>query len=145
MSYVSSLYQIVLTTYQREKTINPENEKDLYHYIWGIIKQKNCKLIRMNGMEEHIHLLMEIHPSICLSDVVRDIKRCSSIWLRQSPKFPHFSGWGNEYAAFSCSYEAKEIVKSYILNQKHHHAKISFDEEYRSLLDANGLKLYEKE
>lgn len=142
MSYVSSLYHIIIVTQRREKTIIEEKAKDLFYFIWGIIKRRNCKLIRINGTSDHVHILLELHSTICLSDLVRDIKRGTTKWIKEKRVMPLFNGWGKEYAAFSCSFDAKESVKSYIINQQVHHRTESTENEYMRLLNENGLSYY---
>ena len=143
MSYVSSIYHIVLVTHRREMTIIEEKKEELYFYLWGIIKRNNCKLIRMNGLPDHIHLLLELSTTVSLSQLVRDLKRSSSIWLKNSNKIPQFKGWSKEYAAFSCSFELKDRTRQYIMNQQSHHLNESTDEEYKRMLESNGLRLFE--
>ena len=75
------IYQIIFRTKHSEKTLSLEENDRLFKYIWGIIKNKNCHLYRINGMDEHIHILTDLHPSIALADFIRDIKTASSIWL----------------------------------------------------------------
>ena len=145
MSYVSSMYHIVINTYRREKTISEESKNELYHYIWGIIKRRKCILIRMNAMPEHIHILLELNPTERLSDLMRDIKANSSSWIKSSNKMPLFKGWGKEYAAFGVSHEARERVYNYILNQQEHHRKETFDHEYERLVGNIGMKLYRED
>jgi putative transposase len=66
MSYIVSIYHVVLSTYKRQNVIRQNQKKDIYYYIWGIIKKHQCKLIRMNGMPNHIHILLELHPSVAM-------------------------------------------------------------------------------
>ena len=73
-AYRQILYHIVFRTKGSEKTINKEHSTDLKRYIWGIIKNKKCVLFRINCMEEHIHILSDLHPSIALADYVKEIK-----------------------------------------------------------------------
>lgn len=91
-SYRQIIYQIIFRTKHSQKTLKPEHTEILFKYIWGIIKNKNCHLYRINGMEEHIHILTDLHPNIALADFIRDIKTASSIWLKDSGYFPHFIG-----------------------------------------------------
>lgn len=142
MSYVLSLYHIVICTKYRAMTIDSTNKEHLYKYIWGIVNKNKCKLIQINGIENHIHLLVEVHPLIAISDLVRDIKRASSTYAQKSELFPKFVGWSAEYAAFSSSYSMKEKIINYILNQEVHHGKESFASEYKRLATLNGLEYY---
>jgi len=143
-SYRQILYHIVFRTKGSLKTLHLENSEELYKYIWGIVKGKNGVLYRINGMEDHIHILSDLHPSIALSDYLRDMKTASSIWLKESGKFPQFNGWADGYAAFTYAYRDKETIINYIKNQREHHKTISFEEELRKLLIEHGVEINEK-
>lgn len=92
----------------------------------------------MNGISNHIHMLIDLHQSIALSDLMLEIKRESSRWMKQSGLFPHFDGWGREYAAFSCSYREKDGVIEYIKSQEVHHQVTPFEDELHKLYDETG-------
>lgn len=143
-TYRQLLYHIVFTTKHRQPTIKQSPEKDLYKYIWSIIKKKGCVLYRINGMEDHIHILTEIIPSISLADFVRDIKTSTSIWMKQSGKYPYFIGWGEGYCALTYTYRDKESIINYIKNQQVHHKRVSLEDEYRSLLQEHGITIDER-
>jgi REP element-mobilizing transposase RayT len=143
-SYRQILYHIVFRTKGSLKTLHLENSEELYKYIWGIVKGKNGVLYRINGMEDHIHILSDLHPTIALSDYLRDMKTASSIWLKESGKFPQFNGWADGYAAFTYAYRDKETIINYIKNQREHHKTISFEEELRKLLIEHGVEINEK-
>ena len=89
-------------------------------------------------------MLVEVSPTVALSDLVRDIKQGSSKWAKQQTYFPMFRGWGKEYGAFSCSPRDKDMIINYIIKQREHHKTTSFDDEYKSMLDRAGLKWDEK-
>lgn len=78
-TYRQIFYQIVFGTKNRKPTIDKAHDEELYKYIGGIIKNKNCKLYRINGIEDHIHIMSDLHPTICLSDYVKEIKIASSL------------------------------------------------------------------
>ena len=140
MAYRQILYHIVFRTWYSERTIVPEHAPELYKYIWGIIKNKNCHLFRINGMEEHLHILSDLHPSVALADYVKDIKVASSKWMKDSGYFPEFRAWGKKYCALTYSNKEKEIIINYIKNQQEHHKKESFREELSRLLGENGIE-----
>ncbi len=144
MSYRQIFYQIVFGTKYRKPTIATEFEEELYKYIYGIIKNKNCKLYRINGIEDHIHIMSDLHPSVCLSDYVKDIKVASSIWMKASGKFPAFEGWQDKYGAFTYSIREKDVIVDYIKNQKEHHKTESFYDEFKRLLLENAIVFDEK-
>jgi REP element-mobilizing transposase RayT len=95
-------------------------------------------------MPDHIHIFSDLHPSVCLSDYVKNIKVASNAWMRESGKFPTFGGWQNGYGAFTYSPREKDIIIDYIKNQKQHHKKESFLDEYRQLLKENEIEFDEK-
>lgn len=144
MAYRQIFYQIVFGTKYRKPTINKEFETELYKYIYGIIKNKKCKLYRINGIEDHIHIMSDLNPTICLSDYVKDIKVASSIWMKESGKFPLFEGWQDKYGAFTYSVREKDMIINYIKNQKEHHKKESFYDEFRRLLIENEIDFDEQ-
>ena len=143
-SYIQIIYHIVFRTKHHHPTLPPEHKKELYMYIHGIIKNKNCHLYRINGVENHIHILTDLHPSIALADFMKDIKVASSLWLKKSGKFTKFVGWSEGYGAFTCSNRDKNTIIEYIKNQEEHHKKISSREEYISLLKEHGVEFDEK-
>src|ERR1700712_3932803 len=97
MSYRQILYHTVFGTNHRQPTLDEHHCTELYKYIWGVIKSKNCTLFRINGVEDHIHILSDLHPSVALADFVKDIKVASSIWMKASGLFPNFGGWAEGY------------------------------------------------
>jgi REP element-mobilizing transposase RayT len=143
-SYRQILYHIVFRTKNSEKTLNQEHSKELYAYLMGIINNKKCFLYRINGMEEHIHILCDLHPSIALADYLRDMKTASSIWLKQTGKFPKFDSWADGYAAFTYAWRDKDMIVNYIKNQQEHHKIESFEDELRRLLKEHGVEVDEK-
>jgi len=138
------MYHIVFRTKDSMHTINQLNVDQLYAYIGGTIKKKNCHLYRINGIENHIHILTDLHPSLALADFMRDIKVFSSMWMKESGLFDSFEGWAEGYGSFTCSYRDSDRIIEYIKNQQEHHKKHSFEEEYRSLLAEYGVKIDER-
>jgi len=143
-SYRQIVYHIIFRTKRGEKTLPLAHAKELYAYIMGIVRNKNCFLYRINGMEDHLHILSDLHPSIALADYLRDIKTSSSLWLKENRNFPHFAGWASGYAALTYAHRDKDMIINYIKNQQEHHKKRSFEKEYRQLLKEHGVKIDEK-
>jgi putative transposase len=143
-SYRQHLYHIVFRTKDSRPTIRQENVHELYSYITGITRQKKSHLYRINGVENHLHILTDMNPSITPIDFVKDIKVSSSIWIKRSNYFPAFDGWAVGYGSFTCSYKDIDRLIEYIKNQQEHHQKISFEEEYRKLLLEYGITPEEK-
>ncbi len=101
-------------------------------------------MYRINGVENHLHILTDIHPSIALADFMRDIKVSTSMWMKESGLFPTFNGWAEGYGAFTYSYMDLGRLVEYVKNQKEHHKKRTFEEEYRMLLMEFGIKIDER-
>ena len=142
MSHISLTYHIIWRTKWSRKTINEMHEKDLYKYIYGICKEKKCKLHRINSMPDHIHLCVEISPTIALSDFMKAVKQASSLWIKEhSDWFPAFDFWGSGYAAFTYSKRDRPFVIEYIKNQKSHHHQKTFKDEYKELMTEFGQDL----
>ena len=95
-------------------------------------------------MEDHIHILCDINCMISVADFVRDLKTSSSVWAKKSGLFPSFIGWSDGYGGFTCNWYGKEDLITYIKNQQHHHRKISFEEEFRKILEEYGIEINEK-
>jgi REP element-mobilizing transposase RayT len=143
-SYRQIFYQIVFGTKYRLPVIPESHSKELYQYISGIIKNKSCKLYRINGVEDHIHIFSDLHPTICLSDYVKDIKVASSLWMKANGNFPRFEAWQEGYGAFTYSIREKDMIINCIKNQKEHHKKEIFVDEFRRLLIENVIEFDEK-
>jgi putative transposase len=143
-TYRQIFYQIVFATKHREQSIHEKNEAELYKYIWGILKNKKCQLYRINGLPDHIHIFCDLHPSVCLSDLVKDIKVSTNLWMKQSGLFPEFTCWQDGYGAFTYSVREKDTIINYIKNQKEHHKNETFEDEYKKLLKEHGIEFDEK-
>ncbi len=143
-TYTQILYQIVFSTKYRNKVLLKDNREKLYRFIWGILKKKNCILYQINGVEDHIHIITHIHPTISLSSLVKDIKVSSSKWIKEGEVFPKFIAWQKGYGAFTYSIEAKEALVRYVMNQEAHHHKKSFKEEYSKLLQEHDVSYDDK-
>jgi REP element-mobilizing transposase RayT len=143
-SYKQIFYHPVIGTKNRKATIPNSHCEELYRYIWGIVKNKNCMLYQINGIGDHLHLLTDLHPSLSLSDFVKDIKVASSKWIGQQVHFPLWESWAEGYGTFTCSYHEKARILAYVKGQKEHHKTESFFEEYKRLLAENGIEFDER-
>lgn len=95
-------------------------------------------------MEDHLHIVSDLHPSISLADYVKEIKVASSVWMKESGLFPHFTNWQDGYGAFTFSVKERDAVIAYVRGQKEHHKKESFYDEYRRMLAENEIPFEEK-
>ncbi|MEZ5024919.1 MAG: IS200/IS605 family transposase [Chitinophagales bacterium] len=134
-STYSQIYiQIVFAVKGRQSLIQSNWEEELYKYITGIVQNKDQKMLAINGMPDHIHILIGMKPSCNLSDLVREIKKASNSFINEKKFCPFKFEWQEGYGAFSYSHSALDNVIGYIRNQKEHHHKKSFKEEYLDFL-----------
>ena len=141
----SQIYiQIVFGVKNRAHQIDVNWEADLYKYITGIVQNKGQKLIAINGMPDHIHILIEMKPTCCLSDLVREIKKSSSAFIKDKKYTKTKFEWQAGYGAFSYSHSSLENVTKYIENQKIHHKTKSFQDEYREFIVKYNIDFEER-
>ena len=132
----SQIYiQVVFAVKGRASLIHASWEEELYKYITGIVTNKDQKLIAINGMPDHIHILIGMKPNCCLSDLAREIKKSSNAFVNQNKYTQRKFQWQEGFGAFSYSHSALDNVIAYIQNQKTHHGKHTFNEEYTELLE----------
>lgn len=143
-TFTQILYQIIFSTKNRERTLRANQRDKLFHYISGILTNHKCHLYQINGIEDHIHILTHVHPSVALSDLVKDIKLASTKFIKENNLFPNFKGWQDGYAAFTYSIDRKETLIRYVANQIEHHRKTGFREEYLTLLKEQHVEFDEK-
>ena len=143
-TYTQLLYHIVFSTKNRERVLIKENREKLYRYIWGILKHHKSVLYRINGVEDHVHIITHIHPTVAVASLIKDIKVASSDWIKNERIFPMFSAWQVGYGAFTYSIKEKDVLINYVKNQEEHHKKVSFKDEYISLLKEHGIEFDEK-
>jgi len=129
-TYTQILYQIVFTTKNQNKTLIENQREILYKYIWGVLENKKCHLYRIGGIEDHLHIITHIHPTVALADLIKDIKLSTGKMLIRDNIFPQFEGWQEGYGAFTYSISAKNNLINYVKNQIENHNKVSLKEEY---------------
>ena len=141
MSKVCAIYHIVINTKNRRMTIPEEHKRELYQYLHGIILHKQCKTLRINGIPNHIHLLVELNPTLSISELVQTLKQNSSRWLKCNTNFPDFESWGKEYYAFTISKSAENSIIEYIKGQTEHHRSgaIDFESEMKAICAEFGI------
>ena len=138
-TYTQLLYHIIFSTYQRKACLEEIGRSELFSHISGLLKNKKCHLYRINGVEDHIHIFTHIHPTVSISTLVKDIKLASSDMINRNMLFDNFEGWQKGYGAFSVNYSTKDNLIEYIKNQEEHHRKIDFIDEYKKILEENGI------
>ena len=131
----SQIYiQTVFAVSGRLSLITSDFKEELHKYISGIVRKQGQKLIRINGMPDHLHILIGLKLALALADLVRDIKSDSSEWINRKKLARGKFAWQESYGAFSYGHSQLEMIVRYITNQEKHHAKRSFRDEYLALL-----------
>jgi REP element-mobilizing transposase RayT len=133
-TYTQIHIQSVFAVQNRDAVINPKWQDELYKYITGIILSREHKLLAIGGMPDHVHILFGFRPKQSLSDLMHDIKGVSSKWINEKGLIRCKFSWQEGFSAFSYARQDLKNVITYIQNQKEHHRKISFMEEYVALL-----------
>ncbi|MBK9109808.1 MAG: IS200/IS605 family transposase [Saprospiraceae bacterium] len=136
--------QFVFAVQNRKCIISYEWKADLYKYITGINNNFGHKLIAINGVADHVHLLVGFRPSQAISEYMRIIKGESSEWVNKRRFISEKFSWQEGFGAFSYSKKEIESVICYIMNQENHHRKISFMEEYRNILKEFQIEFDER-
>ncbi|GHM99144.1 transposase [Cytophagales bacterium WSM2-2] len=134
-TYSQIYIHVIFAVKGRANLIHQSWEGELYKYITGIVQNKEQKMLAINGMPDHIHFLIGMKPSCCLSDLVREVKKTSNEFIRVKRFASSPFQWQEGFGAFSYSHSSLNQVSAYILNQKEHHRKKTFREEYNGLLE----------
>ncbi|MBP6425244.1 MAG: IS200/IS605 family transposase [Flavobacterium sp.] len=135
-TYTQIHLQFVFAVKYRNGLIHSSFKQELYQYISGIIKANNHKLLAINGMPDHLHILVGMRPSQSVSDLIQDIKANSSKWINEKKFLKVKFEWQEGYGAFSYSKSHVQNVIHYIQNQEEKHKVKSFNEEYLDFLNA---------
>ena len=131
----SQIYiQTVFSVSNRLSLIQPDFKEELYKYITGIVKNQGQKLIAINGVADHVHLLIGLKPAMALANLVREIKAESTNFLNQKKLVRGRFSWQEGYGAFSYGHSQLDTIVRYIQNQEQHHRRRSFRDEYLTLL-----------
>jgi REP element-mobilizing transposase RayT len=143
-TFTSLHYHIVFSVKNREPWIRPDLEQRIWSYLGGIARENDMKALMVGGIENHVHLLLGIPPTLAVSKAVQLIKGGSSGWARET--FPGLAGfgWQDGYAAFTVSKSLVPEVEAYIRGQREHHRIKTFEEEYRSFLVKHEIAFEER-
>ena len=139
-TYTQIHIQIIFVVKYRLGFIGEEWKQELYKYIAGIVRKQKHKILIINGVKDHIHLLIGLRPHQSLADLVQDIKGSTSKWINEKKFLKIKFAWQEGYGAFSYSHSHITKVINYIKNQENHHKKKTFSEEYKAFLKAFEVK-----
>lgn len=143
-SYVQFYTHIVFHTKNNLPLVKPGIESELYSYLGGILKNYKSNPIQIGGTSDHIHILCTLPKTMSIADLVEEIKKSSSKWIKtKGLEYQNFY-WQDGYGGFSVSSSGVESVRKYILTQKEHHKNVSWIDEYKKLLDAYGINYEDK-
>ncbi|WP_179018848.1 IS200/IS605 family transposase [Winogradskyella forsetii] len=133
-TYTQIHIQVVFAVQNRQSLINEGWKSELNKYITGIIQNNNHKVLQINGMPDHIHILFGMRPTQALSDLMKMVKHDSSKWINDKRLVQGKFSWQSGYGAFSYSKSDVPRIINYIKNQEAHHKKVEFQDEYLKLL-----------
>lgn len=138
-TYTQIHIQTVFTVRNRECIISSSWKNELYKYITGIIQNNQHKVLAINGMPDHVHILFGMRPIQSLSDLMQDVKGDSSKWINQNHFIKGHFSWQEGFGAFSYSKSQISNIIDYINNQEKHHLGLSFTNEYLKMLKESEI------
>lgn len=133
-TYTQLYVHITFTVQGRQPLLRPDFREQVFMYMAGIIRNKKHRVLAINGVEDHVHVLVSMRPNIALSDLVRDIKNNSSAFINDKGWTRGVFRWQEGYGAFSCSPAHARNAQRYIQRQVEHHRRRSFQDEYYRFL-----------
>lgn len=139
MSYTALTYHIVFGTYRRKNVININHERELYKYMYDFATERQVLVRRIGGMPDHVHIICDIPAKLAVADFVKLLKSESSKFMKINPHFPYWERWASGYACLTVDAALRTARAQYVMNQKVHHAKLSFEDEFRDLLREAGI------
>ena len=138
------LIHLVVSTKNRQRLLPEAPYIALHAFAQGIFKKQKCRLIEMNNVADHVHLLFELHRTESLANVVMHVKKGTSRWLKtQSKEWSRFD-WQDGYGAFSIGRSQRDQVIAYIRRQQAHHRRVSFQTEFRKFLTSYEVEFDER-
>ena len=143
-TYTQFYIHVIFAVARRECLISKHHQEEVNKFITGIIRNQRHKLISIGGMPDHLHMLIGMRPDVALSDLVRDVKSCSSAWINDNRWMRGRFNWQEGFGGFSYSRSQIDRVARYILNQDAHHARRSFRNEYLGLLKKFDVEFKEE-
>ena len=138
------LIHLVFSTKNREPVITPEIRTELHPYLAGTLDKIDCPSLRVGGVADHVHLFFGLARTRSIAEVVETVKTSSSKWIKTMDANLSAFHWQSGYGAFSVSQSDADSVVAYIRNQAQHHRKMTFQDEYRRLLEKYQVGYDEK-
>ena len=144
-SLAKILIHVVFSTKERRPLLRDQAlREELHRYLGGILVNHGCPPLIIGGVEDHVHILATLGRTITAADMVKEVKRGSSLWLKTKSPDLHGFAWQNGYGIFSIGSSQIDAVRQYIAGQEEHHRKISFQDEFRELLRKYAMEFDER-
>lgn len=134
------LVHVIFSTKNRVKLITDVWQPELFAYIGGAVHEHKASLLEAGGIEDHVHLLLQTHPSFAIADTIRLLKANSSRWIHEERKIQAKFEWQKGYGIFSVSQSSRNALTHYIRSQREHHHRLSFEDEYLQALKLHGIE-----
>ena len=135
---------LVFSTKQRAPLLRDPVRESLHRYMAVVIEDLGCKATLINSVEDHVHLLFELGRTVAVSEVAESVKKSSSKWIKTIGSDYSDFAWQAGYGAFSVSSSNVLAVRDYVADQREHHRKLRFEDEYRALLERHGIAFDER-
>ena len=136
---------IVFSTKDRHPFLSdPIFRDDLHRYLGGVSNKLDCQPVIIGGVSDHVHLLVGLGKSVSQAELVKELKRVSSVWVKEHGRRLRDFAWQGGYGAFSVDIGSMDRVRRYIANQEQHHKAVSFKDEFRAMLKEHGLECEER-
>jgi putative transposase len=130
-SLANVLVHVIFSTKNRAAYLKPELEHELFSYLASIFQASQCPAAKIGGTDDHVHVVCSLARTITIADLLEEVKKSSSKWLKtKGPKLTSFA-WQNGYGAFSIGQSQLAVLKNYIARQREHHQRKTFQEEFR--------------
>jgi len=144
-SLAKILVHVVFSTKDRRPFLRDKTLRDeLHRYIGGILNHHECQPVIVGGVEDHVHVLCALARPLAAAELIKEVKRGSTIWLKNKAQDLHDFAWQNGYGIFSIGFSQIQVVRQYIADQENHHRKISFQDEFRELLRRYEIEFDER-
>jgi len=144
-SLAKILVHTVFSTKDRRPFLRDQAlREELHRYLGGILTNLDCQPIIVGGVEDHVHMLLALARTCTAAEMVKEVKRGSSLWIKTRNVDLHGFAWQNGYGIFSIGFSQIESVRNYIARQEEHHGKISFQDEFRQLLKRYEIEFDER-
>ena len=138
------LVHLIFSTKGRERIIRDDIRDELHRYSAAVLKELDSPAILINSVEDHIHILFSLSRNYAIKDIVEEVKKASSKWIKGKGRDYAGFYWQNGYGAFSVSQSAVDEVRAYILRQHEHHQRVSFQDEFRAFLRRYEIEFDER-